>query len=657
MSAPGLDGEEIRPAEAGGARPPPLPAPAPAPRARPSRGARRARLLLRLALLPVRLPLCWLHRGDGRRWLLLAAGLVLDVLSLPPGPLPFLVLVADVPFLLLLLLGDGRRWKRWALLYGALHFGVGLRWLAEIHPVEVLGAAVVLGPVYVLLGLALRWFARRRVPFGLAVGLCVVGEEILRTVWMGGMPWPARSLSFASDAPLDPGLSRLLPAGAWLGAYALSCFAGLCAGTLVEVFVLRRRAARGVRVRAALAPLAALAVLVGLALGRTAGQPAWRDPQAHASARELVVVQADVPQSLKHGDAAGVKRMFDEHLALSATAVRRLGARHVLAVLWPETMVPWPFLDADLAERFPEAWDNEVGVARRLHHDVPEARHLPWLVGAIHQFRRGQERHADLWAYGSHDSLFWLDPSRAPAMDAPTPAPPPPGGHPPWVLARHDKTVLVPGGEYTPGGEIFPPLRWFRNVVSVIPELEPGAEDQVPFAMPLGPGPADGTVRMGTVVCFELAFPARCRRWRRNGAQVLLNPGNYGWFGPTGFRSQIAALARLRAAELAVPVVMAGNTGPSAFYDPFGRPYGTFEPLAGGRPEPAGGPETTYRLGYAHARLRWDGRESTPYTTLGDLPWGLLGLLLVLAALLRGPAAPAPAPAVDDVRAFPPERG
>ena len=116
---------------------------------------------------------------------------------------------------------------------------------------------------------------------------------------------------------------------------------------------------------------------------------------------------------------------------------------------------------------------------------------------------------------------------------------------------------------------------------------------------------------------------------------MLLNPGNYGWFGPTSFRSQLAAFARLRAAELDVTVVVAGNTGPSGFYDPDGRPYGTFVSEDSPTPEPAGGLETTYRGGFAHAPLRIS-RPPTPYTRLGDLPWYLSALVLVLAGLLRG---------------------
>jgi len=572
--------------------------------------------------------LAYFHEGAFGYLAFLCIGLALDLLSLPPGPFPFLVLIVDVPFLVVLFLREGRRWKRWAWAYGMLHFGFALRWLGEIHPVQVVGAAVVLGPVYVLLGAAIRWAASRRAPFALAVGTAVVAEEFVRTFWMGGMPWPSRSLSFASGMPFDLGLSLLLPAASWFGAYAFSFLAGMTSAVVFAALRLPGREARPVRRRvvvAALQPIALLGLLGFLSIGVQASHRAAYHPE---TGKELVAIQADIPQSLKHGEEGETKEMFDRHVSLSASAVRSLGADNVLAILWPETMVPYPFLDAELAHRFPDFWEGQVRVLERLKHDIPEAQHLPWLLGVIHKFHRPGQRHWQLWdaaAYGTHDSMVLLDPSLAPDMDAELPLPPPLGDEPAWERGRHDKTKLVPGGEYTPGGEIFPPLRWFRNFVSVIPELDPGAEDQVPFELPDG----EHTVRLGTIICFEVAFPARCRSWRRAGAEVLLNAANYGWFGETGFRWQVAGLARLRAAELGVTVVMAGNTGPTAFYGPTGETYGRFRDPAEPEDEAAGAISTTYRRGWASARLRVDAGE-TPYTRWGDLPWllPLLGVLL-----------------------------
>ena len=600
---------------------------------------------------------CWFHAGASGNVALVGLGLILHLLALPPGPLPILILAADAPFFWLLFRQDGRTWKRWAFLYGFLHFAIALRWLSEVHPAQVLAAGFFLGLVSLLLGGALRFLARRRVSFPLAAGTCVVLEELLRTVWMGGMPWPARSLSFAGTAPLDPGLHTLLPAVAYVGAYGLSFLAGAMSAVVYQVpGVLRvplaeRTAAWRGWMLAGLVPMLTLLGLMMLSLERRKEHAArLEDGRCYHSTRSLAAIQGNIPQSLKHSlDNADLLAMFDLHVSLSAQAVRQDGPDALFALLWPETMITYDFLDADLAARFPEDWDNQIGVIKRLRHDVPEAEDLDWLLGAIHQFRRGDERHIRIWRYGSHDSLFHVRPRGAPRMHEPNPRPPPLGGKPAWEpegTTRHDKVRLVPGGEYTPLGEILVPLRWLRNIVSVIPELDPGADDQAPFRLRDPDRPESAEIRAGTVICFELAFPDRCRAWRRSGAEVLLNAANYGWFGPTGFRDQIQAVARLRAAELGVTVVMAGNTGPTAFFDPLGARYGTFwSPDAAAAPAaaglPAGTPATTHRVGWAVGRVFAD-PTPTPYTNLGDWPWMALGVLLLAVACLRGPRTGSP---------------
>ncbi|MHC5010640.1 MAG: apolipoprotein N-acyltransferase [Planctomycetota bacterium] len=585
-----------------------------------------------------RILLAYAHPGAARAWGLLALGLLLDVLSAPYGPLPFLVLVADAPFLWLLGPASGGRWKRWAWLYGMLHFGVSLWWLSNIYVAHALGAAVILGPVYLLAGLAIRALARRGVPWLLAVPTVLVFEELVRTIWMGGMPWPARSLAFVA-------WPTLVASSAWLGAYGLSFLAGMTSALAAGPPDGPRFGRRGWLPWAARRVALPLAVVVLLWTGgavRASRSDAWA-----ATPGSVVVVQGNIPQSLKHSQAEeSPKVIFDRHLYLSREALR-MHAPDVSLVMWPETMVPWVFVDRELALRFPEVWENEIRVLQNLRdvNDASAADPL-FLIGAIYSFRRGEERHPILIRYGTHDSLFLLHPGHVPMTSPLDLDPPDPEDvRPPWLLGRHDKRVLVPGGEYTPLGDVLPPLRWFRNLISVIPELDPGAEDQAPLPLATARDPAGRPldVKGGTVICFEIAFPAACRAWRRRGAHVLLNAANYGWFGETGFRAQIRAIAALRAAETAATVVMGGNTGPTLFFDPLGRPYGSFH---GASAEdrwvsmaPLGSDHTTHRPGWATAPLFAD-PELTPYVRWGDVPWYVLGLLVVGLALRRSRSAP-----------------
>lgn len=613
-----------------------------------------------------RIPLAYFHEGALACFGLVGLGLLLDWLALPPGPFPYAILVADVPFLLLLWKDGGARWKRWAFLYGALHFGFATHWLMHVHVGQLPVLMVILGTVYLVLGGLIRFLVRGGVPYVLAVGSGVVFEELLRTVWMGGMPWPARSLSFAAGSALD----WLLPGAAFLGAYGLSFLAGT---TSAVVSGLPRCLVAPAHERAYLRRRVALAALVPIVVGgalaymaydrRETFEVAKRQGRAWQTYEQLVVVQGDISQSLKHRrdgvDGVSPSEMiFRRHLDVTKAGVAAVGETDVFGILWPETMLPFPLVDPGIAARFPGQWRSYVNVVTRMKREVPEAKQATWLIGAIHLFERpGDPPHADLYAHGTYDSLFQLEPLFAPAPDAEPPRPQPedPNWFPPWERARHDKVVLVPGGEYTPLGEWFPVLRLLRNFVSVIPELDAGAPDQEPMTIWEGArwSMRDGHARTraleaGTVICFELAFPARCRAWRRAGAHVLVNAANYGWFGQTSFRAQIRAIARLRAAELAMGVVMAGNTGPTVFFDPLGTPYGRFHPLDGGPDAPAGTDATTHRAGWV-ADAPWADASVTPYTSWGDLPWaGLIGVLAILAgvrirALRRAAGDPADA--------------
>ncbi len=587
----------------------------------------------------------------GARIALVALGAAATLLALPPSPIPLAILVADLPFVALLFFQNGLHWKRWSFAYGFTHYAFALRWLGEVHPIEVPAAALVLAPVYLLLGMAIRGIARWRVPFVPGVGVAVVLEEMLRTVWMGGMPWPMRSLTFATEAPSGAALASLVPAAGVVGAYAFSFLAGSTSALLFGVLRLRwievgqrGRARRRVLV-AGLVPLLTLFGLLVAANAARAGHDARRrDGTAFATTGDFLAIQAVIPQDLKAGGGLSAEELFARHIDWSASAVAAAGDRPIEGLLWPETMVPFAWLAPGLEARFPPAWRDQVGVVRRLRRDVLDGRDLDVFLGVLSRHPAGDGRaRATLRELPERDSVIHVRPALVPTPAEPMPRPPGPGERPPWAgaAARHDKVNLVPGGEYTPLGEVFPFLERIRDLVSSIPELEPGEPDQEPFRLEVGPPWIDGerpidhrVLRLGSVICFDLAFPATCRSWRRRGADVLLNPANYGWFGPTEFRAQALSLARLRAAETGTTVVMAGNTGPTAFLDPVGRPYGRFRTSGVDPGRLAGRLDTTYVEGWAEGPLIADPRIP-PYVWIGDLPWFAAAALLAGCGLLR----------------------
>jgi apolipoprotein N-acyltransferase len=186
---------------------------------------------------------------------------------------------------------------------------------------------------------------------------------------------------------------------------------------------------------------------------------------------------------------------------------------------------------------------------------------------------------------------------------------------------RYYKRHLVPFGEYVPLTRWIPLLERFAPLGF---SCTPGARGQDLLVL----SGSEGDVVAGTLICFEDVFPYLARRDVRNGARLLVNITNDGWFDNTAAARQHLAHAVLRAVENEVPMVRAANSGVSAFIDQTGR----FEEIPGYRAEGSRGVGT-------RPVLVPQGREDmTIYTRFGD--WLLaipcaLGTLLLLGWILH----------------------
>ena len=125
------------------------------------------------------------------------------------------------------------------------------------------------------------------------------------------------------------------------------------------------------------------------------------------------------------------------------------------------------------------------------------------------------------------------------------------------VLYRYDKRHPVPFGEYVP----------WRSAVGGVAEV--GA--LVPSDMVAGDEPGRVPVHaavLGTVSSFEASFSREVRAAAADpgvhGVGVLTSQASY---GTSPVSDQFLAMARMRAAELGKPVVVAATTGRSALFD------------------------------------------------------------------------------------------
>lgn len=127
-----------------------------------------------------------------------------------------------------------------------------------------------------------------------------------------------------------------------------------------------------------------------------------------------------------------------------------------------------------------------------------------------------------------------------------------------WT-ARYDKVHLVPFGEYLP----FPKLFAFAGgLTKEVGEFQSGASR----------APLDaGSTRLGIFICYESVFPGEVREFADQGAQVLVNLSNDGWYGDSGAYAQHLNQTRMRAIENDRWLLSATNTGVTASIDPYGR--------------------------------------------------------------------------------------
>lgn len=126
-------------------------------------------------------------------------------------------------------------------------------------------------------------------------------------------------------------------------------------------------------------------------------------------------------------------------------------------------------------------------------------------------------------------------------------------------VAHYDKMHLVPFGEYVPYKELF---FFAKNLLNEVGTFEAGKE-RTAFTT--------GGHTYGTFICYESIFGDEIRHYAQEGADVLINISNDGWYGDTSAPWQHLNMVRMRAIENHRWVLRSTNTGVTAAIDPLGR--------------------------------------------------------------------------------------
>ncbi|AEV83694.1 apolipoprotein N-acyltransferase [Actinoplanes sp. SE50] len=300
---------------------------------------------------------------------------------------------------------------------------------------------------------------------------------------------------------------------AWGGA-PLVTFAVAAAGGALVALAWRRWTA------ATLLPAAGFAAALGLLIGGPAAIPLTAPAGA---TRTIAIVQGNVPR-LGLDFNAQRRAVLDNHV----TATRQLAAG-VAAGRQPQPdLVVWPENASDIDPLRNTDASAEISAAAT-------AIKAPILVGAVLR----TDKPADIKNAG----LLWL-PDTGPDL-----------------AQTYVKQHPVPFAEYMP----------LRSVARLV-------TDRVDMVKNMLAGDHSGVVRtgsltLGDVICFEVAYDGIVRDTVTGGAQILAVQTNNATFDVGEARQQLA-MVRLRAVEHGMDSLMVSTVGVSAFVDTRGDVHG-----------------------------------------------------------------------------------
>ena len=200
-------------------------------------------------------------------------------------------------------------------------------------------------------------------------------------------------------------------------------------------------------------------------------------------------------------------------------------AAHPDLIAWPES--PAPFFQAE--PRFRQA----IG-------GLAQASHSPVITGGI-----GSDYSAQAQGWRDYNSAMLFGPDGR-------------------FLNRYDKIHLVPFGEFVPYENL---LFFAKKLTGKVGRFERGA-DRSPLIVPGQEGTAH---HYGVFICYESVFGDEIRHFAANGAEVLVNVSDDGWYGDTSAPWQHLNMVRMRAIENRRWLLRDTNNGVTAAIDPYGQ--------------------------------------------------------------------------------------
>jgi len=506
--------------------------------------------------------------------------------------------------------------------YLAVWLGCTFHWLFMMygirlaHPILNLGWVAMSAylAVYPLLFIGLTRVAvhRTRMSIVLAAPTVWTGLELARGHAITGF-----SMALLGHTQLD--WTALIQVSDIFGAYGVSFVVMLVAASVARMLLASSRTSAGTKSRFAVWPLLTAVFVLALVVGY--GKFRLRDSETSPPSKPMLrvaLVQCSFDTSCEL-DVEKSKEMLGRCLRLSQKAV----ADHpkLDLIIWPESaftgdlgdvvvegdLVPpedIPFDAAEFQKRvidWTEAFrEKAADIASFLNESLDEDGNV--IHHHVHLLAGTDTQHLGPGEPRRYNSALFISPDGE-------------------LLGRYYKMHLVPFGEYILLGDVFP---WVYRLTPMTQGLAAGEKSEV-FEL--------SGMRMAPSICFESTVPHLIRgqiaSLKRSGKppDLLVNVTNDGWFKGSSILDIHLACAAFRAVENRLPVLVAANTGLSAFVDADGRIVRQ-------------GPRRVERVIYAEVE-----RDTRPswYQRLGDLPASLCCLVcaaLAVVGMIRRPRSP-----------------
>ena len=465
--------------------------------------------------------------------------------ALPPLDLWPLAWVAPVCWILLIRRPQlpGRRPYRPLWLAGFLFWLAAVHWVRLAHWSAYFGWAALAFylafylPVFV--GLARVAVHRFRVPIILAAPVVWTGLELARGHLLTGF-------TMASLGHTQYRWIALIQLSDLAGAYGVSfvvMFVAACLGRMI----------RSQDTPAVAWPAVPAAAIIAAALlyGHLRVSAEDAPPKSPTTLSRIALIQGSVDTEIK-SDPEQRQLIFEEYLLLSQEAVERSKPGGLDLIVWPETMFRDTLVTFDDVPPMPDEFDGteeEFSRAFRAYTAQVPRLMAQMALSLDASMILGVDRHH----YGSEDvlrlnSAVFVD-DKGRLSDR-----------------YYDKVHLVMFGEYVPFVRRFPSL---QRITPVRFSVSHGSR-WVVFEL-------DNGLRVAPNICYETVIPHVIRRQvnslKEQGTEpdVLVNLTNDGWFWGSGELDMHLACGIFRAVECRKPLLIAANTGISAWIDGSGR--------------------------------------------------------------------------------------